>query len=158
MAGIATGKFQSYQSKQRLVDQANELRYQFQSYQFRQIKPDAMKRNTRKLLRLCFNRINSDRSIQTLSWFNQPTAPLYMFQSYQSRQINPDNVSMRLSLIVLWSFNRINPNSSIPTLKTRFISCRWYSCFNRINPDRSIPTQHLWEFPWRVCRVSIVSI
>ena len=30
--------------------------------------------------------------------------------------------------------------------------------FNRINPDRSIPTQHLWEFPWRVCRVSIVSI
>ena len=87
-------KFQSYQFRQINPDNAAEHStvkkvFGFQSYQFRQINPDATCGLINSRCRICFNRINSGRSIPTsVSEFisnclHQP------FQSYQFRQINP---------------------------------------------------------------------
>ena len=88
----------------------------FQSYQFRQINPDALEEDAKYLelewtvsivsiqadqSRLmetkeslhtvcCFNRINSGRSIPTQQVQQAPVAQQRGFQSYQFRQINPD--------------------------------------------------------------------
>ena len=87
----------------------------FQSYQFRQINPDAvLQKNANKKLK-GFNRINSGRSIPTYSWLAADGSEIYMFQSYQFRQINPDFVKTTCSLEQQKRFNRINSGRSIPT-------------------------------------------
>ena len=94
----------------------------FQSYQFRQINPDASAGNFYKLMAdevsivsiqadqsrqkktllkislfLSFNRINSGRSIPTWQKRFTNTKEIQEFQSYQFRQINPDSY--------VWAFN-----------------------------------------------------
>ena len=63
-------EFQSYQFRQINPDvESTQLSLKwatlFQSYQFRQINPDVNKSSGERSLRVCFNRINSGRSIPT---------------------------------------------------------------------------------------------
>ena len=93
------------------------------------------------MIKCCFNRINSGRSIPTSVIRGLRTA-YEPFQSYQFRQINPDVKEKNLNRNRKTSFNRINSGRSIPTLmyasaKKKLIG----KSFNRINSGRSIPTR-----------------
>ena len=70
----------------------------FQSYQSKQINPDADEKAENAVLK-------------------------QKFQSYQSKQINPDYAHYIDEYSLMYGFNRINPNRSIPTrTKAR---CAW---------------------------------
>ena len=105
MAGIATGKFQSYQSKQ--------------------INPDVAKR--------C-RPARGEKYVSIVSIQTDQSRPCYkyksgylcrMFQSYQSRQINPDTGLPEPQPDTLFMFQsyqsrQINPDIAVADRKTRF--------------------------------------
>ena len=95
----------------------------FQSYQFRQINPDALEEDAKYL---------------ELEW----TVSIVSIQADQSRLMETKE-----SLHTVCCFNRINSGRSIPTLSWNLLKYSLLNCFNRINSGRSIPTQQVQQAP-----------
>ena len=145
-------------------DFIDRLVEQFQSYQSKQINPDAswIRLNSTDSYS-CFNRINPNRSIPTRlrlarhekhytvsivsiqtdqsrpDAYGAMGATINLSQSYQSRQINPDANSNRS---IPWpkgvSIVSIQTNQS--RQRNGFSGSFHTTSFNRINPNKSIPT------------------
>ena len=188
--GYEEAAFQSYQFRQINPDYAPDSRgrlypTKFQSYQFRQINPDLGLELTRAEVKLCFNRINSGRSIPTCDNGN---AQLWGAENVSIVSIQADQSRLTsgavFSALEAKSFNRINSGRSIPTslsvltflmygkvsivsiqadqsrLGKKIHGFRWVQPrFNRINSGRSIPTLILEvKGKTMIVEVSIVSI
>ena len=120
--------------------QTAKRKFQFQSYQFRQINPDIYhgRQVVKTVIDVSIVSIQADQSRPVLYLMIQFN--LKRFQSYQFRQINPDQISYHKKHKSNSCFNRINSGRSIPTSSRMNWTEQMMNCFNRINSCRSIPT------------------
>ena len=137
--------FQSYQFRQINPDASTgctvkRLSVEFQSYQFRQINPDFWSNTRYKFLYHCFNRINSGRSIPTIqSKLGLPAKAFVSIVSIQADQSRPLCLGFAVMVIVDVSIVSIQADQSRLEDRKR-LNWLLVKSFNRINSGRSIPT------------------
>ena len=115
---VSIVSIQADQSRRNVTPELRSVAYGFQSYQFRQINPDTNCKTKVYAIVVCFNRINSGRSIPTMVRKDQVDMEIHSVSivSIQADQSRRGNNTYNKNCKI-YSFNRINSGRSIPTCK-----------------------------------------